>query len=129
MATKSAFISFDYDHDKDIRGALVAQAKDPISPFSITDWSVNEPFDEKWRQRVRDLIKRTDLTIFLCGEHTSSAAGVSAEMTIVLEEGKPYFLMRGRRKRTCQKPRGALRTDRIHPWNWKILGKLIREAK
>ena len=26
MVTKSAFISFDYDHDNDLRGNLVAQA-------------------------------------------------------------------------------------------------------
>lgn len=129
MQKKSAFISFDYDHDKDIRGSLVAQAVDPDSPFSITDWSLKKPVDEKWRAEVRDIIRRTDLTIFLCGEHTRDAAGVSAEMTIVREEKRPYFLLRGRRKRACQKPRGALKTDRIHPWNWRTLNKLINEVK
>ena len=53
MATKSAFISFDYDHDNDLRGNLIAQANKSGSPFSITDWSVKEPFDEKWREKVR----------------------------------------------------------------------------
>lgn len=129
MATKSVFISFDYDHDRDIRGSLVAQAKNPASPFSITDWSVKEPIDEKWRQKVRDIIGRTDLTIFLCGEHTHDAAGVSAEMTIVREERKPYFLLRGRRRITCHKPRGALRTDEIHPWNWGTLRRLINTVR
>ena len=95
MSTKSAFISFDYDHDRDIRGSLVRQAQDPESPFSITDWSLKEPIDEKWRQKVRGTIARTDLTIFLCGEFTHTAAGVAAEMTIVREEGKPYFLLKG----------------------------------
>ena len=37
MAKKSAFISFDYDNDKDIYGSLRAQAKDPSLAFSITD--------------------------------------------------------------------------------------------
>lgn len=40
MATKSVFISFDYDHDKDLRGDLVAQAERSDSPFSIKDESV-----------------------------------------------------------------------------------------
>ena len=128
MATRSAFISFDYDHDRDIRGSLVAQASDPNSPFSITDWSVKEPIDEKWRQRVRDIIRRTNLTIFICGEFTDTAAGVSAEMSIVREENKPYFLLKGRRKKVCKKPKGALRSDKIHPWKWDTLRRLIDEA-
>ncbi len=97
MNTKSVFISFDYDNDQDLRGNLVGQAKNPESPFSITDWSVREPITENWRTRVRDLIRRTDLTIVICGEHTHEAAGVAAEVTIAREEGKPYFLLKGRR--------------------------------
>ena len=29
MTTKGVFISFDYDHDNDLRGNLVAQAENP----------------------------------------------------------------------------------------------------
>ena len=76
MTTKSVFISFDYDHDNGLRGNLVAQAEKTESPFSITDWSVKEPIDEKWRREVRDRIRRTDLTIVICGEHTHQAEGV-----------------------------------------------------
>ena len=129
MATKSAFISFDYDHDKDLRGSLVSQAKDQDSPFSITDWSVKEPITEKWKKKVRDIIRRTDLTIVICGEHTHDAAGVAAEVTIVHEENKPYFLLKGRRHKTCKKPRSARREDTIHPWRWPTLKKLIDETK
>ena len=85
MTTKSAFISFDYDHDNDLRGNLVAQAKRPEAPFSITDWSVKKPIDENWRRVVRDRIGRTDLTIVICGEHTHDATGVAAsEVTIAV---------------------------------------------
>ena len=125
MATKSAFISFDFDHDEDLRGNLVAQAKNPESPFSITDWSVQEPITENWRKNVRDLISRTDLTIVICGEHTHDAAGVAAEVAIAREEGKPYFLLKGRRNKTCTKPKNALKDDKIHKWKWKNLKLLI----
>ena len=125
MVTKSAFISFDYDHDNDLRGNLVAQAKKSESPFSITDWSVQEPIDEKWRRKVRDRIRRTDLTIVICGEHTHDAAGVAAEVTIAREEGKPYFLLKGRKRKTCKKPRTALKSDKMHRWTWKNLKNLI----
>lgn len=125
MATKSAFISFDFDHDEDLRGNLVAQAKNPESPFSITDWSVQETITENWRKNVRDLISRTDLTIVICGEHTHDAAGVAAEVAIAREEGKPYFLLKDRRNKTCTKPKNALKDDKIHKWKWKNLKLLI----
>ncbi|MDE2740835.1 MAG: TIR domain-containing protein [Gemmatimonadota bacterium] len=129
MATKSAFISFDFDHDEELRDALVAQAKNPDSPFNITDWSVKEPITENWRKNVRDRISRTDLTIVICGEHTHDAAGVAAEVTIAREEGKPYFLLQGRPNKTCKKPRMALRTDEIHKWTWENLKSLIAGSR
>ena len=114
MAMKRAFISFDFDHDNDIRGSLVRQAKDPDSPFRITDESVKEPITENWKKKVRKLIRKADLTIVICGEHTHDAAGVTAEVTIVHEENKPYFLLKGRRRKTCKKPRSACSSDKIY---------------
>ena len=61
----------------------------------------------------------------MCGEHTHDARGVSAEMTITQEEEKPYFLLWGRPKKTCNKPRGALSSDKIYEWTWDNLKKLI----
>ena len=122
---KSVFISFDYDHDKDLRGNLVAHAEDPESPFRITDESVREPIDENWRKEVRDRIRRADLVFVICGEHTHDAAGVAAEIGIAREVGTPYFLLEGRRTRTCKKPKNVLASDEIHTWTWENLGKLI----
>ena len=44
MVMNRAFISFDFDHYEELRNALVGQANNPDSPFSIADWSVHEPF-------------------------------------------------------------------------------------
>ena len=128
MVTKSVFISFVYDHDKDLRGNLVAQARNPESPFSITDSSVQHLIDENWRREVRERIRMADLTIVICGEHTHNAPGVAAEITIAREEAKPYFLLKGRRRKTCTKPRMALGTDEIHSWTWENLRQLIAGA-
>ena len=118
MTTRGVFISFDYAHDRDLRGNLVAQARNADSPFSITDWSVQHRIDEAWRREVRDRIRRADLTVVICGEQTHDAPGVAAEITITREEGKPYFLLKGRRRRTCTKPRMSRRTDEMHSWTW-----------
>ena len=125
MPKKRVFISFDYDHDNDLRGNLISQAGNPESPFNFTDWSVKEPITEKWKDRVRDIIRRIDLMIVICGEHTHDATGVTAEVTIAREVGKPYFLLKGRRTKTCKKPRNALRDDEMLNGNWKNLELLI----
>ena len=129
MATKGVFISYDYSfdyyHDNDLRGNLVSQAKNPESPFSITDWSVRHRIEENWRREVRDRIRSADLTIVICGEHTPDAPGVAAEITITREEGKPYFLLQGRRRKTCTKPAMVLSTDEVHSWTWDNLRRLI----
>ena len=129
MPTKSAFISFDYDYDNDLRGNLVAQAKKPESPFSITDWSVKEPIDENWRKKVRDLIRRADLTIVICGEHTHQASGIAVEVAIAREENKPYFLLKGRREKTCTRPKSAPKKKKLHPWTWPTMKELLASPR
>lgn len=125
MVMKRAFISFDFDHDEELRNALVDQAKNSDSPFNIADWSVHEPFDDNWRKRARDRIRKTDLTIAICGEHTHTAKGVAAELTITREEKKPYFLLWGRPHGSCTKPAMALNSDKIYKWTWETLKQLI----
>ena len=128
--TKSVFISFDYDNDNDndLRGNLVAQAKRSDSPFSITDRSVRAAIDEKWRSEVRGRIRRVDLVIVICGEHTHDADGVAGEVTITQEESKPYFLLKGRRRKICTKPRNVRSSDEMHSWTWANLKNLIGSA-
>ena len=125
---KSAFISFDFDHDEELRDHLVAQSENPDSPFRIADMSVHESFDERWKKTVRQRIRKADLVIFICGEHTHDARGVTAEMSFTREEKRPYFLLRGRPKKTCNKPRGATKTDEMHKWTWSNLKNLIAGA-
>ena len=129
MATKSVFISFDYDHDNSLRGDLVAQAKRPDSPFSITDWSVRYRIDEGWKKEVGDRIRRVDLIIVICGEHTHQAEGVEAEVTMVQQARKPYFLLKGRKDKTCTRPRSAPKRKKIHPWTWPSLEELIANPR
>jgi hypothetical protein len=75
MAAKRAFISFDFDHDEDLRNLLVGQAKNPDTPFEIHNWSVKEPMTGDWKEKVRTRIRSTDLTIVICGESTHTATG------------------------------------------------------
>ena len=129
MAKKRVFISFDFDHDEDLRNLLVGQAKNPDSPFDIADWSVKEPLTGDWKAKVRERIRRTDLTIVICGEWTHTATGVAEELRITREEGKPYFLLHGRANKKCTKPKTALESDKIYEWTWDNLKNLIGGAR
>ena len=126
MASKKrVFISFDYDHDEDIKILLAGQAKLEDSPFDFTDASVKEHLSGDWKQKVRRRMDNVDVVIVLCGQYTNAAAGVAAELTIAKEAGKPYFLLWGRSEKTCTKPSSASTSDQMYNWTWPNLKVLI----
>lgn len=119
------FISFDFDHDEDLRNALVAQSRLSDSPFEITDYSVREPQTGDWQAKIRRRIRLVGQVAVICGHHTHTATGVAAEVKIAREEQKPYFLLAGRASGTNRKPTTALGTDKLYDWTWPNLKKLI----
>ena len=125
MAKAKVFTSFDFDHDEDLRNLLVGQSKNQDSPFEMADWSVKEPMTGDWKKKVRTRIRSVDQVIVICSEHTDTATGVSAELSITQEESKPYFLLHGRANKTCKKPKSAKASDKIYKWTWDNLKKLI----
>lgn len=129
MAKKRVFISFDYDHDLDLKNLLVGQAKNEDSPFEITDLSIKEAISEDWEKKARTRIKGCDVIVVICGEYTDTASGVSAELKIAKDEKVNYFLLWGRKDKTCKKPKAAETSDKIYKWTWDILKALIGGAR
>ena len=129
MAKKRTFISFDYDNDLFLKIALAAQAKREDSPFDIIDLSIKEVISENWKAKARTRIKGCDVVVVICGEHTDTASGVSAELKIAQEEGIAYFLLKGYSDKTCKKPMAANSNDKMYSWDWDILKKLIGGAR
>lgn len=123
------FISFDYDHDIDLKNLLVGQARHPDSPFEITDMSIKEAISKNWKENARRRIKSCDVVAVICGKYTNSASGVSAELKIAQEEGVPYFLLWGRTNEVCIKPVAAKNSDKMYRWTWDNLKSLIGGAR
>ncbi len=124
-AKVKVFISFDFDHDEDLKNLLIGQAKNDDSPFEITDMSVKDELSGDWKEKVRQRLKRVDQFIVICGEYTDTATGVSAELRMTQEEDKQYFLLWGRSDKDCVKPTSAKEKDKIYKWTWDNLKRLL----
>ena len=123
---KRAFISFDFDHDEDLRN-LLAAGPNPDTPFEFANWSVREPMTGDWKDKVRGRIRSTELMIVICGEWTHTASGVAAELTIAREERKPTSCCGGARN-PCTKPTSATAAQ-IYEWTWANLKALVGGAR
>jgi hypothetical protein len=119
------FISFDFDHDEDLKNLFVGQAKHEDTPFEIIDMSVKEELSGDWKEKARQKIKKVDQVVVICGKYTDTATGVSAEVRISQEENKPYFLLWGRKDETCKKPKSTKDEDKIYTWTWDNVKKLL----
>lgn len=129
MAKQRVFISFDYDHDEDIKIMLAGQAKLTDSPFDFTDASVKDHLTGDWKAKVKRRLANCDQMIVLCGQLTHTAKGVSAELEIAQELRMPYFLLKGRANKDCYKPTAAKSTDSLYNWTWDNLKALIGGAR
>ena len=129
MAKKRTFISFDYDHDSDLKNLLVGQSRNSDSPFEIVDMSIKEAISSNWKDKARRRIKGCDVVIVICGTNTNTATGVAAELKITQEEGVSYFCLKGRSDKKCVFLNGVKSTDKMYTWTWDNLKKLINGAR
>lgn len=129
MATKRAFISFDYDHDENAKLMLAGQAKNPDTPFEFADASVKEHLPGDWKEKVRRRMDTIDVVIVLCGQFTHLASGVATELAIARERRKPYFLLAAYSDKNCTKPSSAEVSDKVYRWTWDNLKALIGGAR
>ncbi|MEU1450430.1 TIR domain-containing protein [Streptomyces mirabilis] len=125
---KRVFVSFDYDYDKTLKDFLIGQARKPDSPFEIHDWSIKEASPD-WKDKARDRIRRSDVVIVICGDHTDEAAGVAIELMMAQEEKIDYFLLNGYNGKTGKKPTTAKATDKVYKWTWENLKLLVGGAR
>ncbi|KUZ17105.1 hypothetical protein WI28_05400 [Burkholderia diffusa] len=129
MQRKKVFVSFDFDHDSDLKMLLVGQAKHPDTPFDIWDSSVKEHMTGDWEKKVREKIRNVDVVCVLCGTQTHNAAGVSIELTIAKDLRKEYFLLAGYKDKVCTKPTSATTVDKMYNWTWDNLKTLIHGGR
>jgi hypothetical protein len=127
MSDVRIYVSFDPEHDEDLRDQLAEQARGP-APFAIASRSEAGDLNDDWKERARRRIARSDEVVVICGEHTHESPQVSAELAIAQAEEKPYVLLWGRRESMCKKPKGARADDGIYSWAPGVLEQQVTEG-
>lgn len=100
--TPRVFISFHID-DKGAVELLRYQAKES-GKLEFIDYSVKEPFDEKWKTNCTDRINQSSILVVAIGKETYSRDAVLWEINKAYELGKPVFGMRVHRDQSNRIP-------------------------
>jgi hypothetical protein len=120
------FVSFDFDHDKELFERLCTQSAS--FGFSVSGGSERPSAVNAWIERARCRIRVVDQMIVICGEHSEESPSMSAELRIAQQEQIPYFLLWGRREIMCTKPSGAKAIEGMYNWTQEILRDQIAYA-
>jgi hypothetical protein len=117
---------FDVRHDADLFARLTRESRYSDSPFEVTAWSAHHAESTDWETRLRVALYDVDEVVVLCGEYTDTADEMSAELRIVQEMAKPYFLLWGRRGVECTKPMTAKHNDSLYTWIWEVVKSQVQ---
>lgn len=115
---KKVFISFHMD-DLHAKKLIEAQAKSDRFDLEFINYSVNEPFDERWKTQCKERIRQCDIVICMIGEKTYSREAVIWELNTAYALGKKVFGIRIYRDKYHTTP-SPLLTNRAVIANWNI---------
>ena len=122
---RNIFISFDID-DQGPVNLLRNQAKDDRFPFEFRDYSVKEPFEEKWKARVRERIKQTSAVVVMIGPNTANSRVIDWEISEAHRQGKKVIAVRIYKGKDHPVP-AAIKEygDKVINWDIKKLATLL----
>ena len=124
VAKTRAFISFAAEDDRS-RDLFVGQGKHPDTPWEIADWSIYEPFSEKWKTQMRPRIARCHVLIQLVGPQTYAAQGAIWEVNCAKEENVPAFGVWISKTARGPVP-SCFAASSVIDWTWDGVGEMIK---
>ena len=122
--TRNVFISFHVEDESQVR-FLTEQAKQENTQLEFRDYSVKEPFDEKWRANVRERISQTSATIVMIGPETANRPAVNFEIEESYRQGKQVFGVKIYKNENHPIPE-AMKRNNARVINW-VLTDIQRE--
>jgi Thoeris protein ThsB, TIR-like domain len=120
-----AFISFEME-DRWARDFLVQHARNKDTSIDFTDYSVHEPFDEKWKTNCKARIEASKGTIVMVGATSAKSEAVLWEIAETNRQGHPIFGIQINSSKTHAIPDG-LPSSRVIRWDFdSIVAELDR---
>jgi len=92
-SNRRVFISFHVEDEAQVE-LLRQQAKDERFDIEFTDYSIKEPFDDKWKTRATERIKQSSVFICMIGPETYQREAVNWEINKAYELGKKVIGVR-----------------------------------
>lgn len=126
MADPRAFISFDFDHNRDEKVLFAGQAKNSSTPFNIEDWSSKSSLPQaQWEQLIKDKINKCNMLIVLVGKSMGTATGVKKEIKFAKDQDVPVFGVYVDGAGYYSTLPDGLQRNRTVTWNWTKIGDMI----
>jgi hypothetical protein len=122
-----AFVSFQME-DRWSRDFLVQHARDKDTSVDFIDYSVHEPFDEKWKTNCRTRIVQTKGTIVMVGPDTTKSEAVLWEIAETNRQSHPIFGIQIHSDKTHTIPAG-LPTGRMIRWDFDAIAAELERWK
>lgn len=118
--TPRVFISFHIEDESTVN-LLRHQAKNS-DKLEFTDYSVKEPFDEKWKTQCTERIRQSSVVVVAIGKETYSREAVLWEINKAHELGKPVIGMRIYKDENHKIPQPMTEhRDKVVNWNLDVL--------
>lgn len=112
---RRAFVSFEME-DRWARDFLRQHARTERISFEFIDYSVQEPFESRWKANARRRIARSRGTIVLIGATTCRSEAVLWEIAETKRQEHPLFGIQINRDRTHAVPAGVPK-KRVVRWS------------
>ncbi len=95
------------------------QAKDNKYDLEFIDYSVHEPFDERWKSQCTERIQQSSVVVVMIGKDTHTREAVLWEINKAYELGKPVIGVRIHRDQNHTIPE-PMRRNNAKIVNWSM---------
>lgn len=117
-AKRRVFISFHVDDEPQVE-LLRQQAKDEKYDIEFIDYSVKEPFDNKWKTRCTERIKRSSVFLCMIGPETYKREAVLWEINKAYGLGRKVIGVRIYRDKNHKIPK-PLKDNKAKIVHWNL---------
>ncbi len=122
-ASRSVFLSFEFEKDGGRRTAFIGDAREHCE-FALKDRSLPAArHDDRWRTEVRQRMSESDVVIVLLGPDTQNAPGVEDELSLAGQVKCPVvqLMPQGQNYGLVAKNRAVCK------YKWRLVNEMLRD--